>query len=126
MVGPNQQTNKHTHTHAQCSHASVGLAQARPNKLLPLFIVLPFFLGVVQSSICYFEDSCSRAQKTGTIYSRKYWWSLNLAVWPQAECKKYWQNLNLAVAPCSILSHHQHCTRINQGALPSSRLRHLN
>ena len=23
-------------------------------------------------------------------YSRKYWWSLNLAVWPQTERKKYW------------------------------------
>ena len=31
-VQTNQQTNKHTHTRAQCSHASVGLAQARPNE----------------------------------------------------------------------------------------------
>ena len=31
MVGSNKPTNKHTHTRAQCSHASVGLAQARPN-----------------------------------------------------------------------------------------------
>ena len=30
-VQTNQQTNKHTHMRAQCSHASVGLAQARPN-----------------------------------------------------------------------------------------------
>ena len=30
-------------------------------------------------------------------YSRKYWWSLNLAVWPQTHCnkKKLWGNLNL-------------------------------
>ena len=28
----NKPTNKHTHMRAQCSHASVGLAQARPNK----------------------------------------------------------------------------------------------
>ena len=26
-----KQASKHTHTRAQCSHASVGLAQARPN-----------------------------------------------------------------------------------------------
>ena len=26
-----KQTDRHTHTHAQCSHASVGLAQAHPN-----------------------------------------------------------------------------------------------
>ena len=25
-------TDRHTHAHAQCSPASVGLAQARPNK----------------------------------------------------------------------------------------------
>ena len=30
MVGP----SKHTHTHGQCSHTSVGLTQARPNNLL--------------------------------------------------------------------------------------------
>ena len=30
VSGRCKQTNKHTHTHAQCSHASVGLAQARP------------------------------------------------------------------------------------------------
>ena len=26
--------SKHTHAHAQCSHASVGLAQARPNEAI--------------------------------------------------------------------------------------------
>ena len=31
VSGRSKQTNKHTHTRAQCSHASVGLAQARPN-----------------------------------------------------------------------------------------------
>ena len=62
------------------------------------------------------------------LYSRKYWRSLNLAVWPQTERKKYWRNLNLAVAPCSVLRHHyKHCERVEkQGALPSSRLRYLN
>ena len=35
MVGPNKQTSIHvdTHTRVQCSHTSVGLAQARPNKI---------------------------------------------------------------------------------------------
>ena len=28
-----KQASKHTHTRAQCSNASVGLTQARPNKL---------------------------------------------------------------------------------------------
>ena len=31
VSGRSKPTNKHTHTCAQCSHASVGLAQARPN-----------------------------------------------------------------------------------------------
>ena len=31
VSGRSKQTNKHTHTSAQCSHASVGLTQARPN-----------------------------------------------------------------------------------------------
>ena len=31
MVGPNKRTSIDTHTRAQCSHASVGLAQVRPN-----------------------------------------------------------------------------------------------
>ena len=31
MVGPSK--HRKIHTHAQCSHASVGLAQARPNYL---------------------------------------------------------------------------------------------
>ena len=30
-VQASKQTSKHTHARAQCSHASVGLAQARPN-----------------------------------------------------------------------------------------------
>ena len=29
-----KQASKHTHTCAQCSHASVGLAQAHPNRVL--------------------------------------------------------------------------------------------
>ena len=60
------------------------------------------------------------------LYSRKYWRSLNLAVWPQTEHKKYWWNLNLAVAPRSVLRHHKRCTRVYQGALPSSCVRYLN
>ena len=31
-MAANRQTYIHTHARAQCSHASVGLAQARPNK----------------------------------------------------------------------------------------------
>ena len=58
--------------------------------------------------------------------SRKYWQSLNLAVWPQTERKKYWRNLNLAVALRSVIRHYKHCERVYQGALPSSCLRYLN
>ena len=59
-------------------------------------------------------------------YSRKYWRSLNLVVWPQTERKKYWRNLNLAVALRSVKRHYKHCERVYQGALPSSCLRYLN
>ena len=31
-MAASKQASKHTHTRAQCSNASVGLAQARPNK----------------------------------------------------------------------------------------------
>ena len=31
-MAANRQTYIHTHARAQCSHASVGLAQARPNQ----------------------------------------------------------------------------------------------
>ena len=44
MVGPNKQTNKQTsidtHTRAQCSHASVGLAQAHPSQTIALSLTL--------------------------------------------------------------------------------------
>ena len=30
-MAANRQTDRHTHAHAQCSHASVRLTQARPN-----------------------------------------------------------------------------------------------
>ena len=30
-MAASKQANKYTHARAQCSHASVGLAQARPN-----------------------------------------------------------------------------------------------
>ena len=43
------------------------------------------------------------------LYSRKYWWSLNLVVCPQTKHKKYWRNLNLAVAPRGVLCHRKHC-----------------
>ena len=33
-MAANRQTDIHTHARAQCSHASVGLAQARPKYLL--------------------------------------------------------------------------------------------
>ena len=32
LSGRSKPTNKHAHTRVQCSHASVGLAQARPNQ----------------------------------------------------------------------------------------------
>ena len=32
VSGRSKQANKHTHTRAQCSHASVGLTQACPNQ----------------------------------------------------------------------------------------------
>ena len=35
-------------------------------------------------------------------------------------------SLDLVVAPRIVLHHHKHCTRMYQGALPSSRLRYLN
>ena len=65
----------------------------------------------------------------GIPNSRKYWRSLNLAVWLLTERKKCWRNLNLAVAPRSVLRHYKHCERelaedrVYQAALPSSRLR---
>ena len=34
-MAANRQTDIHTHAYAQCSHASVGLAQARPNYVDP-------------------------------------------------------------------------------------------
>jgi len=40
--------------------------------------------------------------------------------------EKYWRNLILVLAHCSILHHHEHCTRVYQGALLSSRLKYLN
>ena len=35
-MAANRQTDIHTHAHAQSSHASMGLAQARPNNYLML------------------------------------------------------------------------------------------
>ena len=43
-----------------------------------------------------------------------------------APSQTYWQNLNLAVVPHSILHHHEHCARVYQGALLSSRFKYLN
>ena len=59
------------------------------------------------------------------LYSRKYWRSLILMVWPKTKSNKYWRNLNLAVAPHSVL-HHEQCAHVYQGALLSSRLKYLN
>ena len=59
-------------------------------------------------------------------YSRKYWRSLNLAVWSQVVEIKILANLNLAVALRSVIHHYKHCERVYQGALPSSCLRYLN
>ena len=36
-----KQASKHTHTHAQCSHTSVGLAQARPNHMSIWLVTKP-------------------------------------------------------------------------------------
>ena len=33
-MAASKQVSKHTHAHAQCSNASVGLAQARPKQML--------------------------------------------------------------------------------------------
>ena len=33
-MAANKQTDRHTHARAQCSHASMGLAQARPKQCL--------------------------------------------------------------------------------------------
>ena len=59
-------------------------------------------------------------------YSRKYWRSLNLAVWSQAAKIKILADLNLAVVLCSVIRHYKHCECVYQGALPSSSLRYLN
>ena len=58
-----------------------------------------------------------------TVYSRKYWRSVNLAVWPQTELLTKFEFR--AVVAHSVLHHHKHCTRVYQGALLSSRLKHL-
>ena len=39
VSGRSKQASKHTHARAQCSHASVGLAQARPSKWSSLLMV---------------------------------------------------------------------------------------
>ena len=57
-------------------------------------------------------------------YSRKYWQSLNLAVWPQTKRKKILAEFKFVL--CIVLHHHKHCTRIYQGVLLSSHLRYLN
>ena len=64
--------------------------------------------------------------KCTTAYRRKYWRSLNLAVWSQAVEIKILADLNLAVALRSVIRHYKHCERVYQGALPSSCLRYLN
>ena len=64
------QTNKHTHTHAQCSHASVGLAHAHPNKGgNKIFKVGPFWLnasGGIQ--ICRVGPILAENMVRGTIF----------------------------------------------------------
>ena len=59
-------------------------------------------------------------------YSRKYWRSLNLAVWSQVAEIKILADLNLTVALRSVICHYKHCEHVYQGALPSSCLRYLN
>ena len=59
-------------------------------------------------------------------YIRKYWRSLNLAVWSQATKIKILADLSLVVALRSIIRHYKHYERVYQGALPSSCLMYLN
>ena len=42
--------NKHTHTLLQCSYASVGLAQARPNNIYILHFTL---VSIVTGGYCF-------------------------------------------------------------------------
>ena len=55
-------------------------------------------------------------------YSRKYWRSLNLAVWPQVAEIKILADLNLVVVLRSVICHYIHYERVDQEALPSSAL----
>ena len=57
-------------------------------------------------------------------YSRKYWRSLSLVVWPQTKRKKILAEFKFGGG--IVLRHHKHCACIYQGALPSSCLRYLN
>ena len=48
-----KQASKHTHTHAQCSPTSVGLAQARPNESHALQAGMSAQWVVRRTSTCY-------------------------------------------------------------------------
>ena len=81
---------------------------------------------VASITVCNLFGSCVSYICHSLPYSRKYWRSLNLAVWSQAAEIKILANLNLAVALRSVIRHYKHCERVCQGALPSSCLRYLN
>ena len=56
-MATNRQTDIHTHACAQCSHASVGLAQAHPNHASVVVLPLRFLAlspGPIQLSVTLF------------------------------------------------------------------------
>ena len=92
-MAANRQTYRHTHARAQCSHASVGLAQARPNnKMLTsnwhstgrLVVVVGAntdneihsskIITVVKSKICHVctETSCQHTPTTSSSIQTIY------------------------------------------------------
>ena len=85
MVGPNKQTSTDTHTSAQCSHASVGLAQARPNKCrltislvgLKVRLALPTNFLNTKSPLNHCKSNDQEFQKRTSRYSSfsviKWW-----------------------------------------------------
>ena len=56
-MAANRQTDRHTHARVQCSHASVGLAQARPNNR-----IIPEHPHIAPTSYDLSSASCDRAK----------------------------------------------------------------
>ena len=62
--------SRHTHNFRKCSHASVGLAQARPNNLLRLLMLTGTSYQWLASSILfctYYERGCCDTMKGNTV-----------------------------------------------------------